>query len=127
MRDLKSNINVSTALASADHTDTDQDSAEVDLQGYNSVAFVLEVGTITGAGTVTPTLEESDTSGSGYTTVADNEVVGTFTDLATDTNQKVSYNGIKQYVRLSTTVTGVISAATYGVLEVRGNANNAEV
>jgi hypothetical protein len=127
MRDLKSNINATTALVSADYAGSDQDSAEVDLQGYDSVAFILEVGTITATGTVTPALEHSDTSGSGFEAVPANEVVGELADLATDTNQKVSYNGIKRYVRLSTTETGTVTAATYGVLEVRGRPEDAAV
>lgn len=126
MRDLKSNIDAVTGLASADNTDTEVTGATVDLQGFDAVAFVVEVGTITGAGTVTPKLEESD-DGSTWSDVASAEVVGEFTALATDTNQKASYNGGKRYVRCSTVVAGVVSAATYGILNIKGCPTSAPV
>ena len=127
MRDLKNNITASTVLASADQAATEKDSTEVDLLGFDAVAFIVEVGTITGAGSVTPAIEESDVSGSGFTVAAAGDVVGVGTLLVTDTNQKLSYVGIKRYVRLSTTVVATITAATYGVLAVSAKPHDAPV
>ena len=125
MRDLKSNINAETVLASADHVAVAQTSTGLDLKGYNSVAFIIEVGTITG-GSVTPKLQESSDN-STWTDVDALEVVGTLSALATNTNQKVSYNGIKRYVRVATTIVATVTAATYGVIGVRGNPAEAPV
>lgn len=118
MRDLKNNIEAATVLASTDHTSTEKDSAEVDLLGFDAVAFTVEVGTITGAGSVTPAIEESDVSGSGFTLAAAGDVIGVGTALVSDVNQKLSYVGSKRFVRLSTTVVATITASTYGVLSV---------
>ena len=128
MRDLKSNINAITLHASADNTSTEVNSYAMDLQGFNAACILVEVGTITvsGAGAVLPVLQES-ADNSTWTAVTASEVIGAFTVLVTDTNQKISYNGIKRYIRVHCGVTATVSAATYGILGVHADTLTAAV
>lgn len=90
----------------------------VDLANANANMFVFLPGAITD-GTHTPKLQESDSSGSGYTDVAAADQVGTLAALSANTVQQVSYIGSKRYVRAVVTVTG--SPATggfYGVYAI---------
>lgn len=77
----------------------------VDLSNFGGNTFLFIPGAITD-GTHTPTLEESDSSGSGYSTVAAADQVGTLAALVANTVQEASYIGAKRYVRAVVTVTG---------------------
>ena len=109
--DLKSNLKDGTSLAPAART-ASANGTGVDLTGAGGVEILWNVGAITD-GTHTPSIEESDASGSGYSAVAAADLIGSLAALTANTNQKVGYRGTKRYVRAVTTVTG--SPSTGGV------------
>ena len=57
-------------IATAISTDTTTDGAEIDTKGYDS-ALVITTVHVYSAGTVTPVINQTATSGSGYTAVDD--------------------------------------------------------
>lgn len=128
MRDIREKILPSTVLASADHTTNDKNSTSVDMQGFNALAFFMEVGTITGTGSVTPKLQVSDNN-SDWEDAPVADLISDLGDgvalaaLESDTNVRFGYAGIRRYVRVATTVAGTISAQTFGIIAVRGEPN----
>ena len=113
MQDMHSEIKVVPALTprAAIASDTTTAGSEVDLQGYEACTFVIASGVLTD-GSYTPLVEESDTAGSGYTAVADADLISTEAAeafAATDDGEvhKIGYVGHKRYVRLS-----LVSAST---------------
>lgn len=117
---LKENrISAASSIAPAVHTAGDVTGDEVDLAGYEAASVVLEIGAVTD-GDYTITVEESDTSGSGFTTVAAADLDGTFTTpLVADTLETVEYHGTKQFIRAVATDGGTGNAA-FVVGVVRG-------
>ncbi len=74
-RDLKTNIKVQNALnIGSITTNTTTAGVEIDTQGYESVTFEVITGARTD-GTVTPLIQESDTSGSYSGSVSDDDLV----------------------------------------------------
>lgn len=119
--DLKNIIDVSQSLAPAVRTATASGTG-IDLAGYNSAVAVFHPGAITD-GTHTPSLEESDSSGSGYSAVAAADLIGSVSALAANTIQRVGYKGSKRYIRGVITVTGSPSTgAASSVVVIRGDA-----
>lgn len=86
--------------------------AYADLENAKTATVIFVVGVITD-GTHTPTLEESDSAGSGYSTVGAGDMIGTLANLATGVEQSVRYIGTKRYLRTYTTVAG--SPVTGGI------------
>jgi hypothetical protein len=90
----------------------DVNGSEVDLKDFDSCTlFAYGDGTFVG----TIKIQETDTSGSGYTDAAAADVIGT-QDVAVDTTNVVrtlGYIGSKRYVRavFTHTTTGDVSAA----------------
>lgn len=120
-RDLHNEISVGNSIVPAAIKTTTSTGTGIDLAGYRSAAVVFVVGAITD-GTHTPTLEESDSSGSGYSAVAAADMSGTLAALTASTNQEVSYIGSKRYIRAVVTVTGSPSTGGYyQAVVVRGN------
>lgn len=124
MRDIREQILPATVLASADHTTNDKETASVDMQGFNSLAFFMEVGTITTTGSVLPKLEVSDDD----ITFEDAPLADLISDagdgvavpaLVTDVNVRFGYAGIRRYVRVATTAV-TTTAQTFGVLAIQG-------
>ena len=71
----------------------------VDTRGFDSVAFAVSVGAITGTGgDATVTIEESDDD-STWTDVADADIIGTEPTLAANTAYQFGYSGNARYVR----------------------------
>lgn len=99
---------------------------EVDLRGCDSVMFAATVGAITGAaGDGAVTLEESDTSGSGYTAVASTDILGTApTALAANTAYQFGYRGNKRYIRAILDIGGETNIAG-SVVAVKGHLHRA--
>lgn len=122
--DLYNNLSVATTLAPAART-ASENGAAVDLQGYEGAMIAAIVGTITD-GTHTLTVQESD-DGSTWSDVAAENLQGSFTNLASDTNQKVGYHGTKRYIRVNVTVSGAANGGAYSVAVVRGNPRKAPV
>ena len=109
---------------------------EVDLHGYNAATFAVFYGdsddTLSGSVYLSAKLQESDTSGSGFTDVDADDVIGNTSNLfglcnapAEDsTIYKLGYKGTKRYVRIYVTLTGIhmngIPVAAFVVLGKAG-------
>lgn len=102
---------------------------EIDTYGYNDVSLHVFTGTVTDAGTaagITWELTESDTSGSGYSAVADADLVGLESDLAITADGDddkwigaLGYIGAKRYLKLTPTGTTGTNAAVKAVAIMR--------
>ncbi len=99
----------------------------VDGQGYGSVTYVIATGSIADAdATFTVLLEESDASGSGFTAVADDDLLGTEALAGfqfDDDNEcrKLGYRGVKRYTRMTITPVGNASAAVICAVAILGS------
>ena len=114
-RDLHNNITVVTSIDPIlGNNDTEGTGVGVDLSDYEAAEMVFHFGisgdTLSGALSVLPILEESDTLGSGYTTVAAADMLGSLTviDAAAEDPavQSVGYIGNKRYIRAFVDFTG---------------------
>lgn len=126
MRDLYHKIGVVHLLGAVDIATTDTASSILDMQGFESAVFLVNIGVITTPDAnsyITPVLQESDTIvGTDFAAVAAADMIGAFTkmDAATEdqTTQYVQYRGTKRYVRVNVDITdadGGISAALVSV------------
>jgi hypothetical protein len=121
MRDLHSNLGPAQSLGPKAVT-TAEDGTGVDLAGFEGALAVLDCGTQAGTSS-TFKLQESDALASGYTDVADADIIGGTTTkgtiVVTTTNDaqmhKRGYIGAKRYIRW------ILSAATSGNLPVSAN------
>jgi hypothetical protein len=124
MKDIREKILPKTLLVSADHTSNSRNSSSVDMRGFGAVAFFMEVGTITGNGSVTPKIQVSDDDTNWEDAPLADVVYASdetaIPKLATNVNVRFGYAGIRRYVRVATTVVATISASTYSILSVRG-------
>lgn len=127
MKDLFSKLGVVQALLPQVLSAT-ATGAALDLQGFNSAAFVINTGAIVGAGDFTTTIEESDTETSGdFTPVAAADLLGSLpATLAANSVYKIGYVGAKRYVRHVTTLNGGTSIAA-GIVLVKGHPADAPV
>lgn len=105
--DLKNNLIANQSLAPAARTSSVNGTA-IDLQGAESALIVVECGALTD-GTHTPSLEESDASGSGFATVAAADRIGALVACTANTVQAIGYVGSKRYVRVVMTIAGAPS------------------
>ena len=124
MRDIKNNIDVAVSVVPAVHTTTPTPPTATDLQEFNSAMAVFAVGAADVANadeTYLPGLEESDTLGSGYTTVAAGDLDGEVTTLLLNTVRKIGYTGSKRYIRPTITIAGTTPSIAVGVVIVRGH------
>lgn len=83
---------------------------------------------MTGTGTFTPVMKESD-DGSTWTAVPAAKIVGDApVALVTDTPQKFGYNGTpKRYIALEVVKAGTVSAAEFGVTAILSRADSEPV
>lgn len=129
-RDLKNNIKVLNALNIASiSSNTTTAGVEIDTQNYESVTFEVITGARTD-GTVTPLIQESDTSGSYSGSVSDDDLVGTEAESALSiahSRSRVGYIGTKRYVKLSLVSTSVTTGLTAGASVILGNPKSAPV
>ena len=127
MRDLYSNIGAVPALAPAVQA-TAASGGAIDLQGFESVAFVVNTGAIAGAGDFGVKVQESDTDQSGDFADAAAAVVSSNAPatLEADSTYKLGYRGYKRYVRVALTKAGGTSIAA-GAIAVLGNARERPV
>lgn len=112
MRDLYHNIAVRPVIAPAANSNlgtTALVGTVIDKLGFDSVTYAIITGTLSDAdATYTALLEESEASGSGFTAVADNDLLGTetaasFTFADDGVTRKLGYIGNKRYTRLTVT------------------------
>lgn len=125
--DLKNDIKSLNALnIQAITTNATTAGVEIDTQGFDSVTFEILTGARTD-GTVTPLIQESDTSGSYSGSVADDDLIGTEADAALSAAQSrsiIGYVGKKQFVKLSLVSTSVTSGLTAGASAILGAAKH---
>lgn len=122
MRDIVSNIGVKLALSPAVQAATIKGNT-IDLQGFGSVAFVVNTGAIASAGDFTAKIQESDTTTDGdFTDVVAGDLIGSLpATLTADASVKQGYVGHKRYVRVVLTKNGGTSIAA-GAVAILGNA-----
>jgi len=129
-RDLKNDIKILTALNIASiSTNTTTVGTEIDTQGYESVTFEIITGARTD-GTVTPLIQETDTSGSYSGSVDDDNLIGLETDAALSVahfRSRVGYIGTKRYVKLSLVSTSVTTGLTAGASVILSDAKHLTV
>jgi len=103
----------------------------IDMQGWEGLTFTVSTGTVTDAGTVSGfsfEVQESDAQDSGYTAVADADLIGLESALTvtddTDDNVlvgSIGYRGEKRYVRVvATGTTGTDAAVTVHARKDKG-------
>ena len=126
--DLASNITLKRVISPVSVADnTAQVGTVVDSQGFGSVTYAIATGSIADVdATFTVLLEESDASGSGFTAVADDDLIGTEVLAGfqfDDDNEcrKLGYRGIKRYTRLTITPVANASAALLSAVAILGN------
>jgi hypothetical protein len=129
-RDLKNDIKIANALnITSITTNTTTAGVEIDTQGYESVTFEIITGARTD-GTVTPLIQETDTSGSYSGSVDDDNLIGLEADAAISVAQsrsRVGYIGTKRYVKLSLVSTSVTTGLTAGASVILGDAKRLPV
>lgn len=126
--DLKNNIDERVALnIQAISTDTTTNGVIIDTQGYESVTFIFQAGTLSD-GTYTPLIQDGDDSGlSDAAAVSDTFLIGTESAAALDTSNTVSrigYVGKKRYVRFNAVSASTSSGGTLGAVVVLGSAKH---
>lgn len=118
MRDLYHNVAVRPVIAPAANSNigtTPIVGTVIDRSGFDSLLYVITLGTLSDAdATYAVLLEESDEDDSGFTAVADEDLLGTegdagFTFGDDGETRKLGYIGNKQYTRLTITPTGADS------------------
>ena len=137
MRDITSNLLVKRAISPVSVSDnTAQVSQIIDRQGFDSLMFAINIGSVADAdATFTALLEESDASDmTGAAAVADADMTtqtsGTAPETAAsfqfdDDNEvrKIGYLGVKRYLRLTITPANNASAALLSAVAILGNAS----
>ena len=124
-RDLKNCIEEAESVRPAVHS-ANNNGEEVDVRGADSVTFVASIGAISGAaGDGSIEIQESDTSGSGFTAVAAADLLGTEpTALAANTTYRIGYIGNKRYLRAVLDIGGETSIAG-AVVCIKGHLSQA--
>jgi len=131
MKDLMNMIDVKRAISPVSVADnTAQVSQIIDRQGYDSLTFLIALGSIADAdATFAVTMDEGAVSNlSDASAVAAADIIGT-TTLAgfifsdDDKCRKIGYKGNKRYVRLTITPSANASAALMSALAVLGSAS----
>lgn len=129
--DLHSRVDTRNAIPPAALA-ADTNGASIDTVDYNSLEYVIHVGTAFVGGGFDVTLEESDTGAFGgeETAVPADEILGALPSIAIgDANQtfRVGSIGKKRYQRIVLTETGTITAGIIGVTAVLGKARDMPV
>jgi hypothetical protein len=100
------NLAVVAAINSASQAAA-ADGLEIDRKGSQGLMFIINTGAVTGAGDFGVKVQESDSSGSGYTDVDDEDIIsGVPATLAATSAYQVEYIGKKRFVRLALTKAG---------------------
>ena len=129
MNDLLNNINPKRAISPVSVADTTAQVGQwIDRLGYESLTFVILIGSIADAdATFTVLVEDADASNqSDAAAVADAFLIGTEALAGfqfDDDNEcrKIGYKGLKRYVRLTITPVANASAALVAATALLGN------
>lgn len=132
LRDLHNNINVSVATGVIRQTNSSSAvvSSIIDMQGYDSLEFVIITGALTDANaTFAVTMDDgNDAALVDAAAVSADNLLGSYADasftFANDNAvKKIGYKGPKRYVRLTVTPTSNDAGnLDMAVVAVRGNA-----
>jgi len=128
MRDMYNNIKQLNALdIQAISTNTTTAGEIIDTQGFDSLTFIFQTGTITD-GDYTVLIEEGNESDlSDAAAVSDGDLLGTEAGASftadTDDNKtsRIGYRGNKRYVRLNVVSANTTSGATVGAIAILGH------
>lgn len=130
MRTLYSELLPIKALASATITTGATNGIAIDTgsfgNNFRDIVFTALSGTLTD-GTYVFTVEESDSSGSGYAAVDAGRVQGSLPSYAASDDNVVKYFGVrptKRYVRVVVTATGATSGGVLAVQALCGSGGN---
>lgn len=121
---------IDQSISPAAQITADEDGTGSDLQGFEAALCEINVGVITD-GTHTVVIEESDTLGSGYTAVADADLVGDTEPALTTANDdqiyRIAYIGTERFIRVTTNVAGASTGGFYcaNVIKTRARHNEA--
>lgn len=126
MEDLMNMIDVKRVIAPVSVSDnTAQVGQIIDIQGNESLTYIINVGSVADAdATFAVLLEESDASDmTGAAAVDDKDLIGTeaLASFQFDSDNKVfklGYKGAKRYTRLTITPANNASAAVFGAIAV---------
>lgn len=141
MRDSISSIQVKRALSPVSVSDnTAQVSQIIDRQGYDSLAFLILIGSVADTdATFAVLVEDGDAANlSDAAAVADADLISQLSGTAPETAagfqfdddnevRKIGYRGTKRYVRLTITPTNNASAAVVAAVAVLGHPEFAPV
>lgn len=128
MQDLMNNVHpVQPAVVTVSDT-TAVVSGIVDVQGFDSLTFLIAAGTLADAdATFAVLIEESNEANfSGSNAVADADLIGTealagFTFADDGECRKIGYRGSKRYVRCTVTPTANTGTAPIAVVPLLGH------
>jgi hypothetical protein len=131
MRDLMNNIHPVRAISPVSVADnTAQVSQIIDRRGYDSLTFLIAIGSVADADTTfTVLVEEGDAANlSDAAAVDDADLIGTellagFQFDDDNEPRKIGYRGAKRYVRMTITPANNASAALLAVIAVLGHAS----
>lgn len=130
MRDLHNNIHPTGVAVVTVSDDTAVASGIVDVQGYDSLEFLIAAGTLADAdATFTVAVVEGDESDlSDAAAVADADLLGTealagFTFADDGEARKIGYNGSKRYVKCTVTPANNLASAPIAIIPVLGHPN----
>ena len=132
MRDMANSLTIRPVIAPAANANlgtTPLVGTVIDRLGFDSLVYAIQTGTLSDAdATYTTLLEESDASGSGFTAVADADMIGTeaaasFTYANDGVVRKLGYIGNKRYTRLTVTPAAADSGnSPIAAIAILGNA-----
>lgn len=120
-RDLHNNVAAFESVRPVVHT-SDVNGEEVDLQDCDSAEIVISIGAIVAtSGDSFLTLEESDVTGTGFTAVADADIIGVQTAvLLANTEFNFGYKGAKRFIR-AVLDTGAATSVACAAMIIKGN------
>lgn len=128
-QDIYNNLAPILSVAPAVLTDGTVNGSQADLARYEGAMVIVATGTITD-GSHTAILEESNTSGTGFTTVAAGDILGSVPGALTtqeNTRFKFGYKGTKRFIRVSVTTTGATDGGALAAMIILGAPRSAPV
>lgn len=107
---------------------SDPTTAVVDLNNFESALIVIDAGSYTD-GTHAFSVDESDQSGSGFSSVDGNQLSQSppTIDGAADDDQQyyIGYTGDQRYIDVNVSVSGTSTGAIYGIYVIKGDPHRA--
>lgn len=135
IRDIHNNTEDVRAISPVSVGDNTAEVSEIiDMQGNNSLEFIIATGSLAAAAaTFAVLIEHGDDSGlSDAAAVTDDMLLGTeaeasFDQADDDTTKRIGYIGDKRYVRMTITPTGNDAAALFGAVAHLGLLSRGEL